>query len=486
VALDGAGNAYIAGNADVSDLPTTPGAVLASGVGAFVAKVNAAGTALSYLTYLGSGAQVIEPYISPATGASALAVDAAGNAYVVGNTFDPNLPVTPGAFQTTFHGWSKIDIGIPSPDDAFALKLNPAGTAVVWSSYLGGNAQDTATAAAVDSTGNLWVAGTTKSTEFPDAQGWSTGGDFIVEFNSSGTALPYSARYPDGSASQTLALDSGGLLHVATANGVVSAVAAVTRPAIRPWLVANAASGTPGGQIAAGELVAIYGPHIGAFPAVQNTNTSGSVPSSLGGVQVFFNDIAAPILYTSDGQINAVVPFEVAGQPTARVRIANQGTTGPEFTAAVLPAIPQVFRNASVSANAGYATAAALNEDGTVNSPDNPAKAGSVVSIWATGVSPPFPASPDGQMAAGANNFGCCGVYSNFYSVPFSPANLNVSYGGAAPGIVAGVVQINFQATANVPVVLTVGSPYSRPCSHQTRCGSMSNPDSFSSPRSPR
>ena len=54
-------------------------------------------------------------------------------------------------------------------------------------------------------------------------------------------------------------------------------------------------------------------------------------------------------------------------------------------------------------------------------------------------------------------------MYSNFYSIPFSPANLNVSYGGAAPGIVAGVVQINFQATANGPVVLTVGSPYSRP-----------------------
>jgi hypothetical protein len=69
---------------------------------------------------------------------------------------------------------------------------------------------------------------------------------------------------------------------------------------------------------------------------------------------------------------------------------------------------------------------------------------------------------PDGQIAAGANNFGCCGVYSNFYALPFSPTNLNVTYGGAAPGLVAGVVQINFQAAASGQVVLTVGSPYSR------------------------
>src|SRR5581483_5056294 len=113
-----------------SDLPVTSGALLANGVGAFVAKVNAEGTALSYLTYLGSGAQVILPGgtdTSPATLVSGLAVDSGGNAYLVGSTFDPDLPVTPGAFQSTFHGSSKIDSFQPQPPtDAFALKLNPA------------------------------------------------------------------------------------------------------------------------------------------------------------------------------------------------------------------------------------------------------------------------------------------------------------------------------------------------------------------------
>ncbi len=426
------------GNSDVSDLPATPGAVLARGVGPFVAKVNAAGTALSYLTYLGSGLQVVQPYQAVASTASALAVDTAGNAYIAGSTWDPKLPVTPGAFQTTFHGWSQIILGPIPPTDSFACKLNPSGTAVVWGSYLGGASYDETTAAALDSAGNFWVAGNTSSTEFPNAQGWSTGGDFIVAFNPSGSALPYAARFPAGTASRTLALDAAGLLHVASQSGVVSAVAAVPRPAIRPWVISNAASGAAGGQIAPGELVAIYGPHIGAFPAQQAANTSGVVPSILGGAQVLFDDRPAPILYSSDGQVNAVVPFEVAGQTTSRVRVVNQGETGPEFTAMVVPAAPQVFQSGS-----GYA--AALNEDGSINSADNPAKAGSVISIWATGTLPPYPAVGDGQIAAGANDYECCFLYE-----PLSPQNyVRVLYAGAAPGMVAGVVQINFVAPAS-------------------------------------
>jgi uncharacterized protein (TIGR03437 family) len=456
VALDGAGDAYVLGNSNVSDLPATPGALLATGVGPFVAKVNAGGTALSYLTYLGSGHQVVQPYEAVASAASALAVDASGNAYIAGNTWDPKLPMTPGAFQTTFHGWSQIvNLAPTPPNDAFACKLNPSGTALVWGSYLGGAGEDEATAAALDSAGNFWVAGATRSTEFPDAQGWSTGGDFIVAFNPSGAALPYSARYPDGTTSRTLALDAASLLHVATQNGVVSAVAAVPRPAIRPWLIGNAAGGTPGGQIAPGELVAIYGPHIGAFPPRQAANTSGIVPSVLGGAQVLFGDRPAPVLYSSDGQVNAVVPFEVSGQTTSRVRVVNQGETGPEFTAMVVASAPQVFQGSP-----GYA--AALNEDGSINSADNPAKVGSVVSIWATGVYPPYPPVGDGQIFAGANDFECCAVFEYIYYLA-SQNYVKVLYAGAAPGLVAGVVQINFVAPASGFIGVSSGGSSSDP-----------------------
>jgi hypothetical protein len=100
IAVDAAGNAYLAGNTDTADLPTTAGALLAQGTGAFVAKVNAAGTSLVYLTYLGPGYQPISPNTNPANFVSGIAADAAGNVYVTGFTFDDAFPVTAGAWQT--------------------------------------------------------------------------------------------------------------------------------------------------------------------------------------------------------------------------------------------------------------------------------------------------------------------------------------------------------------------------------------------------
>jgi uncharacterized protein (TIGR03437 family) len=443
VAVDAGGNGYLAGTADVTDLPVTAAALQPNGIGAFVAKVSPAGTGLVYLTYLGTGMQVVQPFLAIATTATALAVDTSGDAYVAGSTWDPHLPVTTNAYQTVFHGWTEIDNNAPlPPSDAYAIKLNPAGTAVVWGSYLGGSGVDQATAAAVDVGANLWVAGTTRSTEFPNAQGWSTSGDFIVEFNPTGTALPYSARYPDGTASQALAIDGAGLLHVATATGVVSAVAASAHPAVRPWVVANAASNVAGGQIVAGEVISIYGPHIGPFPAVVATPTGGFMPTTLGGTRVLINGTPAPLLYASDGQINAVAPFEVAGQSKATIQVVNQGATGLAFTAAVLPADPAIFPGA------------VLNQDGSVNSAANPAAPGSVVALWGTGVRlNPFPTIPDGQIATAAQDFFCCSVYALGHP-------LLVPYAGAAPGLVAGAVQINVQLPAGIAneVILSIVS----------------------------
>ena len=140
IAVDAAGNAYLAGNTDTADLPTTAGALLAQGTGAFVAKVNSAGTALVYLTYLGPGYQPISPNTNPANFVSGIAADTAGNAYVTGSTFDDAFPVTAGAWQTVRKGGT----------DAFAAKLNPQGSAVVWATYLGGKGADVAHAIALD------------------------------------------------------------------------------------------------------------------------------------------------------------------------------------------------------------------------------------------------------------------------------------------------------------------------------------------------
>ncbi len=386
VAVDAAGNAYIAGNSEVTDLPTTPGVLIPAGAGAWIGKVNASGTALAYLTYLGAGYETLTPFFTPFTEVGAMVVDAAGNAFLTGSTIDPKLP-----FTNTLRSGAA---------DAYALKLNPVGTALIWGRYFGGKASDAGAAATLDSSGNFWVAGTTRSSDFPNADGWSNGDDFVVRFDSAGETR-YSARYPTQTA-QAIGIDGAGLLHVASSSGVVSSVAASPRPLSRPWTV-----GPKGGQIAPGLIVEIYGPHIGGA-----------------GAQVFFNDIPAQILYAGDDQINAAVPFTLEGQKSARVRIGS----GPEFLTAVLPAMPQIYGRG-------------LNQDGSINSPENPARAGSIMTVWVGGT-------------------GSRDLIGSLYA---EGKPVQAIYAGAAPGMLPGIGQINFVAPASPEIVLLVGNSISAP-----------------------
>jgi uncharacterized protein (TIGR03437 family) len=389
VGLDAAGNAYFGGNSDVTDLPTTDNALLKKGAGAWVAKVNAAGTSLGYLTYLTADGITSSPNFIPATGIAGLAVDASGRVFVAGSSFEPYLPVAP--------------LGPIPPLDVFAACLNPAGNAFVWSKYLGGASRDESTAAALDPAGNFWVAGTTRSYEFPNENGWSTGDDFIVAFNPTG-ALTYSGRYPTGTV-QRLAVDAAKLLHIGEPGGVLSAIAPDPHPATRPWFV-----GPNGGQIAPSEVISIYGPHIGGLP-------------------ITIDGLSPQILYTSDGQVNLIVPASVAAGTKAAIRIGS----GPEFAATVVPTMPQIF--------------GALNQDGTVNSPEHPAPVGSVMSVWVTGFGAVTdPASVFAGVIGTANNQSTQWLYS-----------------GQAPGLPAGVGQINFVVPDTWGIVLVAGGRASEP-----------------------
>jgi len=151
IAVDTAGNAYVTGVTYSTDFPTTTGAfqtTFGGGYGeAFVTKLNPTGTALVYSTYLGGTGSDI---------GGGIAVDTAGNAYVTGST-GSTFPTTAGAFQTTFGGVY----------DAFVTKLNPTGTALVYSTYLGGTGNDAGDGIAVDTAGNAYVTGFTESTDFP-------------------------------------------------------------------------------------------------------------------------------------------------------------------------------------------------------------------------------------------------------------------------------------------------------------------------------
>ena len=204
IVVDAAGNAYVTGNTASIDFPSTSGAYQpALGGGAcqltpdfappcddiFVAKLNATGSALIYSTYIGGDNQ---------ERGRSIAIDASGNAYITGETQSMNFPITPGAFQK---GLISANCGSSAQSrpcsDGFVVKLNPTGSALVYSTYLGGNGDDISTGIAIDSAGNTYLSGITSSTNFPlvnPIQPKYSGGvdGFVAKLNAAGSALVYS------------------------------------------------------------------------------------------------------------------------------------------------------------------------------------------------------------------------------------------------------------------------------------------------------
>jgi hypothetical protein len=189
IAIDGSGNAYVVGWTRSTDFPTTPGALQTKYGGgasdAFVSKLNADGSALLYSTYLGGSGSEEGNWFS-------IAVDASGNSYVTGDTGSSDFPTTPGAFQTTFAGGGEFGV------DAFVTKLNPSGSSLIYSTYLGGSDEEQGTGVAVDASGNAYVSGHTSSSDFPTTPGafqTTSGGfddPFVSKLNGTGSALLYS------------------------------------------------------------------------------------------------------------------------------------------------------------------------------------------------------------------------------------------------------------------------------------------------------
>lgn len=209
IAVDAAGNVYVTGSTLSSDFPTTTGAYTTTLGGifdAFVTKVNAGGTALSYSTYLGG---------SSLDFGNGIAVDSAGNVYLTGQTSSTDFPIA-SAIQGSIGGGS----------DAFALKLVATGTALIYSTYLGGSGTDAGAAIAVDSAGSAYVTGSTGSIDFPTAspiQGSNAGGTdaFVTKVNAGGTTWSYST-YLGGGGTDTgrgIAVDGSGNAYVVGQTG---------------------------------------------------------------------------------------------------------------------------------------------------------------------------------------------------------------------------------------------------------------------------
>jgi beta-propeller repeat-containing protein len=206
IAVDSVGSVYVNGFTCSTDFPTHNPllAVPAGGCDGFLTKLNPAGSGLVYSTYLGGSD--FETILGTA-------IDSAGNAYISGLTFSSDFPTTPGAFQTNFVGGSNCPF--PPCADAFVAKINPSGTGLVYSTYLGGTGDEFSPGVVVDSDGSAYVGGITTSTDFPTLnpfQPANAGGYdiFVTELNAAGSALVYST-YLGGSSDEFMsgmAIDS--------------------------------------------------------------------------------------------------------------------------------------------------------------------------------------------------------------------------------------------------------------------------------------
>lgn len=205
IAVDATGSAFVTGSTPSSDFPTTPGAYDTSWNGsndAFVTKLDASGANLAYSTYLGG---------SDYDYSLAVAVDAAGNAFVSGYTDSGNFPTTVGAFDTS---WNARDV--------FVTKLNTAGANLAYSTYLGGTNEDMGTGIAIDGAGSAYVTGFTFSDDFPTTPGaYDTSREafhdsFVTKLDAAGASLVYST-YLGGNNSdnaQDIAVDTSGSAYV--------------------------------------------------------------------------------------------------------------------------------------------------------------------------------------------------------------------------------------------------------------------------------
>jgi photosystem II stability/assembly factor-like uncharacterized protein len=210
IAVDAAGNAYITGETDSGNFPTTPGALrstpltdpaIAINSDAFVTKLNPTGSALVYSTYLGGLHALTEVPVTGRDLGLGIAVDATGNAYVTGYTNSGDFP-TANALQPA------LNTAKPFTSDAFLTKLNPTGSALVYSTYLGGDDEDYASGIALDGGGNAYITGRTRSANFPVTPGAVQPGfagetdAFIAKVDAMSAALVYST-YLGGSSTDT-------------------------------------------------------------------------------------------------------------------------------------------------------------------------------------------------------------------------------------------------------------------------------------------
>ncbi|HUS07564.1 MAG TPA: IPT/TIG domain-containing protein, partial [Bryobacteraceae bacterium] len=253
---------------------------------------------------------------------------------------------------------------------------------------------------------------------------------------------------------------SAGSLQVSVVNAGVSSnifslPVAGTGPTFSAASIVNAAT-FAGGPVSPGELITIFGSLLGPAQLAQaGVGSSDVFPSILAETRVLFDGVAAPLVYVQAGQVTAVVPYSMAGKTSTAIEIEYRGQRSIPVGLAVVPASPGLF----TSNSSGRGQAAVLNQDGTLNSPANPAPRGSVVVFYGTGEGVGVPLVTSGQVAGSVLPKPLLPV-----SVRIGGAVAEIQYAGAAPGLIAGIIQVNAKVPEDapagpaVPLTFTVGS----------------------------
>ncbi len=258
------------------------------------------------------------------------------------------------------------------------------------------------------------------------------------------------------SAPRDLAVGADGSIYLSDQDN--SAVRQLSPQTVAITNVVNAASQS-GGPVAPGEIISIMGALLGPQPGESAAITNGALPTAASGVRVLFDGIAAPLLYVSASQINAIVPYELAGRATAQIQVESGGFRSAPFLASLREAAPGIF----TISGSGSGQGAIVNQDGTLNSAENPAARGAIVSIYATGEGAIQPAPATGRIAAGPPATPVLPV-----SVAIEGLAAPVLYAGPAP-MAAGLLQVNVRipdgATPSdqAPVQLMVGTFAAQP-----------------------
>jgi uncharacterized protein (TIGR03437 family) len=473
ITADNAGNVYVGGATDEPDFPTTPGAFLTSGPQtnyyySFVIKISASGS-LVYSTYLGTGDQKCLPPafncpsgLTVASRPDSLAVDSTGQVtaaesmsegpgritrlsgdgskaiwrtdtgITVGGILRLLLAQDSTGAVTLFGASAPLDEPIDArsgngPGTLFIEKLSSGGTVTATLNLGSASADAQPSGIALDASGNIWVDGTDSSTAGALSGGSGVGSDFLLEIDPALTNPLNLIRFFRGIVAAGLAIDSQQDKLIPGPNSALLTIPA-QYTASTPMLegFTNAASYAVNTGAYPGALVSLIG--LGFHGAPETVTIAG---------------VAAPVLYAGPNQINVQIPFE-ADSGRVDLTLPAEGIT------IQLP----ITQSLGIFTTDGV-HAAAVNQDGTVNSAANPAAMGSFVTLYATGAVWPF-GMADGAIPTAA---AWLNQEQNGFQVADLPTGIpqDILYAGVAPEIIDGVFQINLAVPSGVVISPSLG-----------------------------